>query len=87
MKADKTQIKRLLNTAKGQIEGILKMIDEDVYCIDISNQILASAAILKRANIEILDAHLKQCVVNASTQEEKEEKMEEISNILKKVVK
>ena len=87
MKADKTQIKRLLNTAKGQIEGILKMIDEDVYCIDISNQILASAAILKRANIEILDAHLKHCVVNASTQEEKEEKMLEISNILKKVVK
>ena len=87
MKADKTQIKRLLNTAKGQIEGILKMIDEDVYCIEISNQILASAAILKRANIEILDAHLKHCVINASTQEEKEEKMEEISNILKKVVK
>ena len=87
MKADKKQIKRLLNTAKGQIEGILKMIDEDVYCIDISNQILASAAILKRANIEILDAHLKHCVVNASSQEEKEEKMEEISNILKKVVK
>ena len=87
MKADKTQIKRLLNTAKGQIEGILKMIDEDVYCIEISNQILASAAILKRANIEILDAHLKHCVVNASSQEEKEEKMEEISNILKKVIK
>ena len=87
MKADKTQIKRLLNTAKGQIEGILKMIDEDVYCIDISNQILASAAILKRANIEILDAHLKHCVVNASSQEEKEEKMLEISNVLKKVIK
>ena len=87
MKADKKQIKRLLNTAKGQIEGILKMIDEDVYCIDISNQILASAAILKRANIEILDAHLKHCVVNASSQEEKEEKMLEISNVLKKVIK
>ena len=87
MKADKKQIKRLLNTAKGQIEGILKMIDEDVYCIEISNQILASAAILKRANIEILDAHLKHCVVNASSQEEKEEKMEEISNILKTVIK
>ena len=87
MKADKTQIKRLLNTAKGQIEGILKMIDEDVYCIEISNQILASAAILKRANIEILDAHLKHCVVNASSQEEKEEKMLEISNVLKKVIK
>ena len=75
MQADKKQIKRLLNTAKGQIEGILKMIDNDVYCIEISNQILASAAILKRANIEILEAQLKSCVVNAETKEERQEKM------------
>ena len=87
MQADKKQIKRLFNTAKGQIEGILKMIDNDVYCIEISNQILASAAILKRANIEILEAHLKSCVVNAETKEEREEKMKEVSNILKKVIK
>ena len=87
MQADKKQIKRLLNTAKGQIEGILKMIDNDVYCIEISNQILASAAILKRANIEILEAHLKNCVVNAETKEERDEKMEEVSNVLKKVIK
>ena len=87
MQVDKKQIKRLLNTAKGQIEGILKMIDNDVYCIEISNQILASAAILKRANIEVLEAHLKSCVVNAETKEEREEKMEEVSNILKKVIK
>ena len=87
MQADKKQIKRLLNTAKGQIEGILKMIDNDVYCIEISNQILASAAILIRANIEILEAHLKNCVVNAETKEEREEKMEEVSNVLKKVIK
>ena len=73
MQADKKQIKRLLNTAKGQIEGILKMIDNDVYCIEISNQILASAAILKRANIEILEAHLKNCVVTQK-QKKKEKK-------------
>ena len=35
MQADKTQIERLLKTAKGQLEGILKMIEEDRYCIDI----------------------------------------------------
>ena len=62
-------------------------INEDKYCIEISNQILASIAILKRANIEILEAHLNNCVVNAETQEEKEEKMLEVSNILKKVIK
>ena len=87
MHADKKHIKRLLNTAKGQIEGISKMIDDDKYCIEISNQILASIAILKRVNMEILEAHLNHCVLNAENYEDKKKKMEEISDILKKVSK
>lgn len=87
MKADKKTVIRLLNTAKGQIDGIINMINDDKYCIEISNQILSSIAILKRANIEILDAHLNSCVINANTKEEKEEKMSEISELLKKVIK
>jgi len=87
MQADKKQIIRLLNTAKGQIEGIVRMINDDKYCIEISNQILASIAILKKANIEILEAHLNNCVVNAETFEERERKMIEVSEILKKVIK
>lgn len=45
MMADKQKVSRLLKTARGQIDGILKMIDEDRYCIDISNQIMASQSI------------------------------------------
>lgn len=85
MKADKKQIKRLLSTARGQINGILKMIDEDRYCVDISNQILASQAILSRANKEILKAHLMNCVQNSSGEETKE-KIKEINNLLDKVL-
>lgn len=59
MKAEQQNIKRLLNTAKGQIDGLNKMIDDDKYCIDISNQIMATIAILKKVNIEISCAHLK----------------------------
>ena len=59
MMADKQKVSRLLKTARGQIDGILKMIDEDRYCIDISNQILASQSILKKANGEVLKAHLE----------------------------
>lgn len=87
MRADKKYIIRLLNTAKGQIDGIIKMIENDKYCIEVSNQILASIAILKRANMEILEAHLNNCVVNAETLEERQQKMEEVSNVLKKVAK
>ena len=84
--ADEKQIKQLLNTAKGQIEGILKMIDEGAYCIDISNQLLAASAILKKANVEILDAHLHHCVLYSS-ENDKARKLEEISEVLKKVMK
>ena len=52
MKANKNQVNRLLKTAKGQIDGMLKMIEEDKYCIEISTQILATIAILKRVNME-----------------------------------
>ena len=65
MRADKKQITRLLNTAKGQIIGIIKMIDDDKYCIDISNQLLAVEAIIKKANQEVIRAHLEGCVKEA----------------------
>ncbi len=87
MQANKELVQRLFNTAKGQIEGMQKMVNENQYCIEISNQILATIAILKRINIEILDAHLHNCVLNATTNEEKEVKMNEISEVLKKAIK
>ena len=30
-----------LKTARGQIDGIIKMIEEDRYCVDVSTQILS----------------------------------------------
>lgn len=87
MQANKELVQRLFNTAKGQIEGMQKMVNENQYCIEISNQILATIAILKRINLEILDAHLHNCVLNATTNEEKEIKMNEISEVLKKAIK
>ena len=50
MKADHTQVTRLLKTARGQIDGILKMIEEDRYCLDVSHQLMATQSILKKAN-------------------------------------
>ena len=63
-----------LKTAKGQLEGIIKMIEEERYCIDISNQILASTALLKKANLHILSGHLHSCVKQAMQQGDSEEK-------------
>ncbi len=68
MQADKAQITRLLKTARGQIDGILKMVKEDRYCLDISHQLMAADAILRRANRDVLKAHLEACVRTAVEQ-------------------
>lgn len=85
MMAEKSKVDRLLKTARGQIDGILKMVEENRYCIDVSNQIMACQAILARVNREVLRSHLSNCVLNASGDDRKE-KLEEISKLLEQLV-
>ena len=87
MMADKAQILRLLKTARGQLDGILKMVEEDRYCMDIAHQLMATEAVLNRANREILAAHLKHCVRTASSEQEKDEKIDELVQMLGKLLK
>ena len=81
MQADAAQITRLLKTARGQLDGILKMVEEDRYCIDISHQLLATSAVLQRANREILRAHMKSCVREAVNTGD-ESKLDELVELL-----
>ena len=87
MMADHDTVLRLLKTARGQMDGIIKMVEEDRYCIDISTQVMAAEAMLNRANKEILTAHLKHCVNTAQTQEEREQKIDELVDMLGKILK
>jgi DNA-binding FrmR family transcriptional regulator len=87
MKADKVKINSLLKTAAGQIEGISKMVDEDRYCIDISNQILAVQSILKKANKEIIKAHMEMCVKQAFEEGNEKEKIDEVISLIDKISK
>lgn len=65
MQANKTEITRLLKTARGQIDGLIRMVEEDRYCIDISNQLLSTQALLGTINAEVLTAHVDHCVRQA----------------------
>ena len=87
MQADSKQISILLKTARGQIDGVLKMVEEDRYCMDISNQIMAAEAILKKANREVMKAHLRGCVKNAFESGSEDEKIEEIISLFEKLTK
>lgn len=85
MKADQKQMIRLLKTARGQIDGILKMVEEDRYCVDISNQIMATDAILRKANKEILRAHMKCCVKDALEKGQEDKKIDELIDMIDKI--
>lgn len=87
MRADKDKITSLLKTARGQIEGILKMVEDDRYCIDISNQLLAAESILRKINKEIIQAHLKNCVREAFQSGNEEGKIEELMAIVDKMAR
>ncbi len=85
MKADHTQVRRLLKTARGQIDGILKMVDEDRYCLDVSNQLMATQSILKKANRMVLRAHMDSCVRAAAASGDPDGKLEELAALLDKL--
>ena len=78
-----------LKTARGQMDGIIKMLEDDRYCVDISTQILSVIGLLKKANIDILNSHIKSCVSTAilESEEQGEEKINEIINIIDKYIK
>ncbi len=87
MKADKKQITRLLKTARGQLDGILSMIDEDRYCIDISTQLMATQAVLARANKEVLFSHIESCIKNAAQEGDIDKKTQELIKVMEKLLK
>ena len=86
MMADQRTVLRLLKTARGQIDGIIKMVEEDRYCMEISQQVAAADAMLRRANREILTAHLKHCVEHAESDQERSDKIDELVNALGKIL-
>lgn len=87
MKADKEKIMSLLKTARGQMDGLIRMVEEDRYCIDISNQLMATQAILRSVNQQILHAHLGCCVEDAFEKGDGRQKIEEIMAVMDKLTK
>ena len=87
MKHDNVEAVNLLKTAKGQIEAIIRMTEEDRYCVDISNQIMAANALLKKANIMILKNHIETCVTNSFEDGTHQDKLNEVLDILSKYLK
>jgi len=82
--SNRQPVLNLLKTSKGQIEGIIKMIEDERYCVDVLKQVLAVEAQLKKVNLMILEQHVKSCVKQAFEAGHGDEKIEEVIELLGK---
>lgn len=77
----------LLKTAKGQVAGVITMLEENRYCVEVSTQILAVQGLLKKANLLILEQHMNHCVKEAFESGSGDEKVKEIMKLLETYTK
>lgn len=63
---NKDELLKRLRRAEGQVRGIHRMVDEDVYCIDILTQVSAATKALETVALQLLDDHLSHCVAKAA---------------------
>jgi len=74
---------------EGQVRGIARMVEEDVYCIDVLTQISAVTKALQAVGLGLLEDHLGHCVVDAArtSHEAGEEKVKEASAAIARLVR
>jgi CsoR family transcriptional regulator, copper-sensing transcriptional repressor len=81
------EVLNLLKTTRGQLDGIIKMVEDDRYCVDVSKQLLAVQALLRKANLKIIDNHIRGCVKDAIHDGQGDDKIAEIIDIISKYAK
>ena len=86
MMADHKSVTRMLKTARGQIDGILRMVEEDRYCVDILTQVSAIQSALNSFNKVLLSSHIKSCVVE-DIRQGKEGAVDELCKTIQKLMK
>ena len=78
----KTSVTKRLKRIEGQVRGLVRMVEDDRYCIDIVTQISAVRSALRRAEEEILADHVAHCVERAITSGNKTEQRRKVGELI-----
>ena len=78
-----------LRRIEGQVRGIARMVDEDVYCIDILTQVSAVTKALQAVSIGLVEDHLGHCVVDAARESDEaaQQKVREAAAAIARLVR
>lgn len=82
----KKEVMKYLKNAQGQMNAVMKMMEDDRYCVDVSHQVLATIALLKKANDALLKQHMEHCVTEAFEEGNGQEKIDEVINLMHKMI-
>ena len=86
---DSEELKSLLNRCnriEGQIRGIKKMLEDNVYCVEIIRQVSAAQNALNSLNKELISSHIHSCVYD-DVREGNEDSLNELTDLLEKLMK
>ncbi len=72
-----------LKTARGHLDAVVRMVEEDSYCPDVMKQLSAVQGSLERASRIVLRNHLETCVAAAMTAGRTDEIVDELMEALR----
>lgn len=90
MKADHRAIVKRLRRIEGQVRGLIGMVEQDRYCLDILHQLSAVRAALGKIENQVLEVHAATCVEEAmrsGTADEQRAKFEELVRLFGRIKK
>lgn len=72
-----------LKTARGHLDGVVRMVEADAYCPDVMKQLSAVQGLLEATSRMVLRDHLETCVATAMREGRTQEIVEELMETLK----
>ncbi len=78
----KNEILARLRSIEGHVRGVIRMVEEDAYCIDVLKQTKAVQSALNRVNAMLLERHLNHCVTTAIRSNDPRERERVIRELL-----
>jgi len=82
-KTNKEEVLTNLKKTRTLIDKLIEMREEDEYCVDIMQQVLAVMGLMRSTHQKLMEDHLKTCFKEAFETEDEEKKEEMIEEILK----
>ena len=83
---DKAKVLARLRRIEGQVRGLQRMVEEDIYCIDVLTQVTAANRALQQVALVLLDEHVRHCVAD-DVRQGSEDRIDEAMAAIARLVK